>query len=277
MFFNTLELIRVKDWLKNLLLFVPLVFSGNVLIFNYYQSLIINFLIFSFTASIVYIINDIFDIENDQKHPLKLKIKPLARDSLTISFALCLIPLILFILLILLFLDSKIIFHIILYFGLNLLYIFIIKGIIIVDIIIISIGYVVRIDAGSFIIGVQSSVLMLVSIFLLSFFLLTIKRKKEFENNISSRISRKKYNITILNLLIYVSLVSSIFFYVIYLYFINSELFITLPIVILCLLRYLYVTSITNKGEFPIDIFFRDWILLLLVIIYTLIVVIYSI
>jgi 4-hydroxybenzoate polyprenyltransferase len=62
MFFNTLELIRVKDWLKNLLLFVPLVFSGNVLIFNYYQSLIINFLIFSFTASIVYIINDIFDI-----------------------------------------------------------------------------------------------------------------------------------------------------------------------------------------------------------------------
>jgi len=37
------------------------------------------------------------------------------------------------------------------------------------------------------------------------------------------------------------------------------------------------VTSITNKGEFPIDIFFRDWILLLLVIIYTLIVVIYSI
>ena len=274
MFFNTLELIRVKDWLKNLLLFVPLVFSGNVLIFNYYQSLIINFLIFSFTASIVYIINDIFDIENDQKHPLKLKIKPLARDSLTISFALCLIPLILFILLILLFLDSKIIFHIILYFGLNLLYIFIIKGIIIVDIIIISIGYVVRIDAGSFIIGVQSSVLMLVSIFLLSFFLLTIKRKKEFENNISSRISIKKYNITILNLLIYVSLVSSIFFYVIYLYFINSELFITLPIVILCLLRYLYVSNITNKGEFPIDIFLRDWILFLLVMVYALIVVI---
>ncbi len=277
MFFNTLELIRVKDWLKNLLLFVPLVFSGNILNFGFYQNLFINFIIFSLTASIVYIINDIFDIKNDQKHPLKLKIKPLARDSLTISFALCLIPLILFILLILLFLDSKIIFHIILYFGLNLLYIFIIKGIIIVDIIIISIGYVVRIDAGSFIIGVQSSVLMLVSIFLLSFFLLTIKRKKEFENNISSRISIKKYNITILNLLIYVSLVSSIFFYVIYLYFINSELFITLPIVILCLLRYLYVTSITNKGEFPIDIFFRDWILLLLVIIYTLIVVIYSI
>ena len=135
MIFNTLELIRVKDWLKNLLLFVPLVFSGNVLIFNYYQSLIINFIIFSLTASIVYIINDIFDIKYDQKHPLKLKIKPLARNSLTINFALCLISLIVFILIILLFLDSKIIFHIILYFALNLLYIFIIKGIIIVDII----------------------------------------------------------------------------------------------------------------------------------------------
>ena len=178
---------------------------------------------------------------------------------------------------ILLFLDSKIIFHIILYFALNLLYIFIIKGIIIVDIIIISIGYIVRIDAGSFVIGVQSSILMLVSIFSLSFFLLTIKRKKEFENNISSRISIKKYNTTILNLLIYLSLAFSIFSYVIYLYSKNLELFITLPIVILCLFRYLYVTSITNKGEFPIDIFFRDWILLLLVIIYSLIVIINSI
>ena len=109
------------------------------------------------------------------------------------------------------------------------------------------------------------------------FFVLSIKRKKEFENNISSRISIKKYNTTILNLLIYLSLAFSIFSYVIYLYSKNSELFITLPIVILCLFRYLYVTSITNKGEFPIDIFFRDWVLLLLVIIYTLIVMINSI
>jgi 4-hydroxybenzoate polyprenyltransferase len=274
MFFNTLELIRVKDWLKNILLFVPLVFSGNILNFDFYQNLFINFIIFSLTASIVYIINDIFDIKNDQKHPLKLKIKPLARDSLTINFAIGLISLIIFILLILLFFDSKIIFHIILYLFINSLYILFIKGIIIVDIIIISVGYILRIDAGSLIIGVESSTLMLVSIFSLSFFVLTIKRKKEFENNISSRSSLKKYNITILNYLIYISLFFSIFSYAIYLYLKNSNLFITMPIVILCLLRYLYVSNITNKGEFPIDIFLRDWILFLLVMVYAFIVVI---
>ena len=73
MIFHTLELIRIKDWLKNLLLLTPLIFSGNILNFDVYQSLFISFIFFSLTTSAVYIINDINDIKSDRSHQFKIK------------------------------------------------------------------------------------------------------------------------------------------------------------------------------------------------------------
>ena len=87
MIFHTLELIRIKDWLKNLLLLTPLIFSGNILNFDVYQSLFISFIFFSLTTSAVYIINDINDIKSDRSHPFKLKTKPIARGDISINYA----------------------------------------------------------------------------------------------------------------------------------------------------------------------------------------------
>ena len=264
MIFHTLELIRIKDWLKNLLLLTPLIFSGNILNFDVYQSLFISFIFFSLTASAVYIINDINDINSDRCHPFKIKTKPLARGDISINYATGLLIFILTLLTLLYFVDNKIIFHILAYFVLNLFYNYFVKGIIILDLLIISIGYIIRIDVGSIAIGVESSMMMFISVFSLSFFVLAIKRKKEFQHNISGRESLKYYNLKILNSIIALSLFSSIVSYSIHIYMKNNNLIITMPIVILCFLRYLYISSYTSKGEFPIDLFFQDWILLLL-------------
>jgi len=268
MIFHTLQLIRIKDWLKNLLLLTPLIFSGNILNFDVYQSLFICFIFFSLTTSAVYIINDINDIKSDRSHPFKIKTKPMARGDISLNYAIGLLIFILILITILYFIDSKIIFHILAYFILNLFYNYFVKGMIILDLLIISIGYIIRIDVGSIAIGVESSMMMLISVFSLSFFVLAIKRKKEFQHNISSRESLKYYNLKILNSIIALSLFSSIVSYSIHIYIKNHNLIITMPIVILCFFRYLYISNKTSKGEFPIDLFFQDWILLLSVCIY---------
>ena len=268
MIFHTLELIRIKDWLKNLLLLTPLIFSGNILNFDVYQSLFISFIFFSLTTSAVYIINDINDIKSDRSHPFKIKTKPIARGDISINYAIGLLIFILTLLTLLYFIDSKIIFHILAYFILNLFYNYFVKGIVILDLLIISIGYIIRIDVGSIAIGVESSMMMFISVFSLSIFVLAIKRKKEFQHNISGRESLKYYNLKILNSIIALSLFSSIVSYSIHIYIKNNNLIITMPIVMLCFLRYLYISSNTSKGEFPIDLFFQDWILFLLGSIY---------
>ncbi|MBO05950.1 MAG: hypothetical protein CMI58_02790 [Parcubacteria group bacterium] len=263
MIFHTLELIRVKDWIKNLVLLMPLIFSGNILNFDVYLSLFISLIFFSLTTSAVYIINDINDIKSDRSHPYKIKTKPIARGDISLNYALGLLIFIFILITIFYFIDSKIIFHLLAYFILNLFYNYFIKGIIILDLFIISIGYIIRIDVGSIAIGVQSSMMMLISIFSLSFFVLAIKRKKEFQQIASGRKNLKHYNLTILNSIIALSLFSSIVSYSIYIYIKNHNLIISMPLVIICFLRYLYISSRTSKGEFPFDLFFRDWILLL--------------
>lgn len=68
-----IKLIRVKHYFKNVLIFLPLIFSGNIFNIEKLIISIIGFIAFSFVASVVYIINDIRDIENDRKHPIKRK------------------------------------------------------------------------------------------------------------------------------------------------------------------------------------------------------------
>lgn len=69
--------IRVHHWIKNVLIFSPIFFSRQLLHFEYYPKLILGFIAFSVIASSVYVINDLFDIEKDRKHPKK-KFRPIA-------------------------------------------------------------------------------------------------------------------------------------------------------------------------------------------------------
>jgi len=80
------QLLRVHHWIKNGLIFLPLFFSGQFLQPFLLVKNILGFLAFSLTTSVIYIINDSFDIENDRKHPIKCK-RPLASGAISVSQA----------------------------------------------------------------------------------------------------------------------------------------------------------------------------------------------
>lgn len=62
---------RVEQWVKNLFVFAPLFFSGNIMNAHLFYESLFAFVVFSFTASSIYILNDYVDIESDKKHPEK--------------------------------------------------------------------------------------------------------------------------------------------------------------------------------------------------------------
>ena len=272
MLINILDLLRIKDWLKNLLIFLPVIFSNNLFQTQHYLNLIYGFFIFCLASSFVYIVNDIKDIDDDKIHPLKKNIKPLANGKLQVFLAKKILIILIFFLGLLLFLDNTILNLVFLYIILNLAYNYFLKKIPILDILVISLGYLLRVEAGSTVIDVSTSYLTFCSVFFLSTFIISIKRKKELENNILSRESLRHYNIITLNILIYLSMFASFSSYLFYTIFINSVLIITLPVVILVFLRYLYVTRLTTQGEFPIDVVIYDWKLLLLLGLFLLII-----
>lgn len=264
MLHSIFNLLRIKDWLKNLLIFVPLIFSNNLFQSQHYYSLITAFIIFSLASSIIYIINDIQDIDEDKIHPIKKSFKPLANGKLQVSSAKAILALLVFLIIIFLYLDKTILNLILLYLALNIAYNYFFKKLPVIDILLISFGYLIRVESGSEVIDVNTSYLTFISIFFLSSFIISIKRKKELENNQQSRKSLKYYNFQTLNIFIYLSMLISFSSYVFYTIFINSILIMTLPLVIMVFLRYLYIVRTTSQGEFPIDIVIFDWKLMLL-------------
>ena len=161
---NYIKLIRVKHWLKNFLVFMPLFFSlssffddGEILI-----NAFLGFLTFSFVSSIVYVINDINDLENDRKHPKK-KNRPLASGAISVSNAKMIV--VLLIVLSLLFAtfiytanDSIFVFLIpIIYVILNILYSKWLKHIPIIDVVILVSGFVLRVMYGGVVVNIEVS------------------------------------------------------------------------------------------------------------------------
>ena len=154
-----IKLIRVKQWVKNTFVMAPLIFSGAF--FNQsscIQTLLV-MLLFCFASSVVYVINDLMDVENDKKHPIKSKKRPLASGQLKEHHAMMCIG---FLILFTIYLQFKIInnYAVLVVFGyiaLNLLYTFKLKHMPVLDIFTIAIGFVLRVYSGSLAINVPIS------------------------------------------------------------------------------------------------------------------------
>ncbi len=140
--------IRVKQWLKNLLIFSTLLASQDLSDLNKWIDLTYGFVSFSLLASAVYLINDLVDLDNDRKHPLK-KMRPLASGNLKINTALISIPLlILASLMFAYYLPVGFFVCLCIYFSLNLFYSLILKKVILIDCFLLAILYALRIVSG---------------------------------------------------------------------------------------------------------------------------------
>ncbi|MEG0270409.1 MAG: UbiA family prenyltransferase, partial [Clostridia bacterium] len=93
---NILKLMRIKHYIKNLLIFFPLIFACKLTDSSMLLTSIIGFCIFCLLSSVIYIINDIFDREKDRKHPTKSS-RPIASGAVSVQRAILLAGSLLFV------------------------------------------------------------------------------------------------------------------------------------------------------------------------------------
>ncbi|MGL4741020.1 MAG: decaprenyl-phosphate phosphoribosyltransferase [Sarcina sp.] len=176
---SLLKLMRPKQWVKNLFVIGPLIFSLSFLSPGKIEKSIIAFILFCLISSTVYIMNDIVDVEKDRIHPKK-KNRPIASGAIKIPAAIVSLLVLLVISLgTAYFINIALFIVLIIYFVNNILYSFKIKHIVIVDVISIAIGFILRVIAGGIAIDVKLSGWILLCTFFISLFLGFEKRKNE--------------------------------------------------------------------------------------------------
>jgi len=175
-----LNLLRIRQYYKNILIFIAIFFSEKLLEFNLYPNIIIGFILLCCASSINYIINDIKDIEKDRMHSEKEKKKPLASGELSVSFAIILLFILsgLIIVGFLLFIQDFIfILTLLLLIATGQLYNLVLKNFPFVDLITLSFGYIWRTLAGCVLIGFLISPWLFLAIFEVAMFLVIAKRR----------------------------------------------------------------------------------------------------
>lgn len=264
-----LKLFRVDNWIKNLFILLPLFFSSQ---FFYLTKLIDSLqacLAFSLVSSFVYIVNDIYDINYDKGHYEK-KNRPIPSGEISLIKSLILGFISLFIGLILMYdVNIMALNFTLIYLGLNILYSYKLKRIPIVDFIIISIGFVLRIFIGSEIGEINLTQWMIMLVFLLSLFIAVSKRRDDvllYEKiNKVNRVVVLEYSLEFIDKTI--SIISSVLI-VTYLLFITSPevytnynsdyIYLTFIPVLIGILRYNQLTYVYNKSGSPLKNLFKD-------------------
>ena len=190
-----LKTIRVHQWVKNALLFVPAILALEPL-FYISESLIVGFFAFSFTASAFYIFNDLFDIENDRNHHSK-KYRSFASGTLSILHGFFIFCLLMFAAMILaLNLPQSFQICLILYVTLSFLYSKYLKKIPILDIFILSYLYLIRIISGGVLVGIDISNWLLTFSVFFFLFLASIKRWVELKRLNSASMPGRGYQLS---------------------------------------------------------------------------------
>lgn len=260
---NVLNLLRIRQYYKNVLIFVGIFFSQRLFDTTLYCNLLIGFILLCCASSFNYIINDIIDIKKDRKHFEKIKKKPLASGELSIFFAVGLLIVLggIFILSII-FLDLNLGFIAIITLMIitGQLYNHIFKRYAFIDIIILSTGYLWRALAGCAIIGEFVSAWLFLAIFEVALFLSIAKRKGDLEFlGKEKAIDHKKvydqYSVKLLDQFHLITAGALFMTYSLYLIikfnlyepvFVNpNEFFIvfSIPVALYIIMRYMYLTS----------------------------------
>ncbi len=272
-----IETMRPQQWYKNLIIFAGMVFSSNLLNFQMWPVVISAFFIFCMLSGSIYIINDIVDAEEDRKHPKKSN-RPIASGRLKTSHALLFAVILILVAGVGAYLINLQFFAVsATYFLLTLSYSLFLKHIIIVDLLVISIGFVIRAIAGCLAIEVLISPWLILCAFLLALFLALGKRRHELvllgENAKEHRRILEEYSIEMLDQLISIATGALIISYSLYTFLAdNMYMMLTIPLVIYSLFRYLFLVHANNfSGE--TEVIFKDKGMVLSMILWAVLVV----
>ena len=268
-----LNLLRVKHYIKNLIIFAPIFFNGSLFIGNNIYKMIISYICFSLITSVVYIINDIHDKDSDSKH-FRKRNRPIASNQVSIrcGYLICfLLLLISSLLAILLKIPCNSLVIMYSYLIINILYTYLLKNIPYVEILVIILNFIIRIIYGASIFNIRISLLLYITVICLSLYLILGKRRNEIiKNGISARKVLKYYDNQVFNILIIVSLILTIVSYLVWTILTNYLLILSIPIVIFALIRY-NRNIFKNIYDDPTEIITSDYLIIVLSIIWILI------
>jgi 4-hydroxybenzoate polyprenyltransferase len=268
MFIGLLKTMRPKQWTKNIVIFAALVFDEKLFVPDLLAKTVAAFVLFCLISSAVYLINDLVDIEKDRQHPAK-RHRPLASGQLKPSVALpaaILIPLV----------GLPLSFALKPFFGVVALsylavmiaYSFVLKNIVIIDVLTIATGFVLRVAAGAIVVEVERfSPWLYVCMTLLALFQGFGKRRHELvllEGNANEhRPSLNEYNLQLLDEMIAVVTSATVVAYSLYTFSApnlpaNHAMMLTIPFVLYCIFRYLYLMHFKKEGGSPEEILLKD-------------------
>ena len=259
---SLIRTLRPWQWIKNLFVVAPLVFSSQLFSIAMDLRFIAGFFIFSLLSSAVYGINDIADREKDRNHPIKKK-RPLASGAISPTVVLIVVACILGSVLPLAWLIGQKFYIIsLLYLVLNVFYSFLFKRIAVLDVIMLAVGFVLRVWAGTSIAQVEPSGWIILTTFFLALFLAFCKRRQEVlvveKEKLDTRASLSRYNIPFLDSVITIAATCAIMCFSMFalsdyaLHKFNSKyIAVTVPVVVFGILRYLHLLHLYNKGEDP--------------------------
>lgn len=263
------KLLRVSHWTKNLFLFLPLFFSGQFIErSDSIAYIFIGFLCFSFTASVVYIINDVKDIEEDRLHPEK-RHRPFASGAIKIGTGITIAVFLLVVAMIVAYLlDPGFMLIVGIYFIMNLSYSLKLKHVPLLDISIIAMGFVLRVVAGGVIPDIFISHWILLMTFLLTLFLGLAKRRDDvkifMESGKKMRKSIDGYNLEFINAGMVIMGAVTVVAYIMYtlsdevVQRLGNHLYLTSVFVIIGVLRYLQITFVKENSGNPTKILLKD-------------------
>ncbi len=261
--------LRPQQWIKNLFVFAPLLFSENLANKPLLLTAVRAFVAFCLVSSAQYLFNDLRDVREDRAHPVKRR-RPLASGRITVSAAvLTLAGMGLAGLLVAATVNGPFLIITAGYFVLQILYTLWLKHIVILDVFIIAAGFLIRVVAGGLAIRVEVSSWLLICTILLSLFLALGKRRYELtllqDTAADHRPILREYSPYLLDQMI--SVVTASTFVAYCLYTISTEtvqkfgtknLLFTVPFVLYGIFRYLYLIHQKKEGGTPEALIIRD-------------------
>lgn len=289
---SIIQLCRPKQWVKNLFVFLPLFFSGNLLNIEAGIDSLIAAVAFCFASSAIYCLNDLMDVDADRRHPQK-RFRPLAAGAVSKSACITMTAVLVMLaeLVLLLLPDGNLwpsFLVLTSYIVLNIAYCLKLKSYAVIDVVIVSFGFVLRVAIGGTSAAIYVSHWIIMMTFLLALFLALSKRRDDIViyNNTGDAMRRNvtRYNLEFISQAS--TLVSTIMLVCYIMYTVQPEvvarfnsdnIYITTIFVLLGILRYIQITVVDVRSGNPTRILLHDrfvqlcvlgWILTFAAIIY---------
>jgi 4-hydroxybenzoate polyprenyltransferase len=272
-----IRLLRIKQWVKNLFLFVPTFFAGNLFHLPELLELLAGALAFSLVASGIYVINDYKDRHIDKLHPRK-KFRPIASGEVSEALARVLMAVLIASgLAWSYFIDLDFLYLLCAYVVLNIGYSMGLKNVAILDLFIVAFGFLIRVYSGGVIVDVPITDWLAVMILLLALFLVTAKRRDDLiirsETGESVRKASTSYNLEFINSCITLLSAVIVVAYIMYTIsptvverFKSNHLFMTTVFVIAGIMRYLQITFVEQDSGSPTSILYKDKFILITIL-----------